>query len=120
MKRIHDKKRLDAVADLGCIVCRKLGYGKTPAEVHHLRRNPETGIKFGTRQRAGDNYTIPLCVHHHRGGFGTGFHGGERTFESLYGTEADLWEQTNALLELGQDFAEPGQGEAKDTSAMAS
>lgn len=120
MKRIHDKKRLEAVANLGCIVCRKLGNGWVPAQVHHLRRNPETGIKLGMSQRAGDNHTIPLCRQHHQGPIGWGFHGGERTFEATYGTEADLWEQTNALLELGQDFAEPAQGEAKDTSAMAS
>ncbi|MGU7801363.1 Ref family recombination enhancement nuclease, partial [Escherichia coli] len=30
-----DKRWLEDVASLGCVVCRNLGYGATPAEVHH-------------------------------------------------------------------------------------
>lgn len=33
-----DKRWLEDVASLGCVVCRNLGYGATPAEVHHIRK----------------------------------------------------------------------------------
>jgi len=29
---------LQKIADLGCIVCKKLGYEDTPAEIHHIKR----------------------------------------------------------------------------------
>lgn len=32
-----DKDWLSDVAELGCIVCRNLGFGSTPAEIHHIR-----------------------------------------------------------------------------------
>jgi len=32
-----EKKHLSAVAELGCAVCRRLGFLGTPAEIHHLR-----------------------------------------------------------------------------------
>ena len=34
-----EKKHLDLLSQLGCVVCAKLGYGETPAEIHHLRIN---------------------------------------------------------------------------------
>jgi hypothetical protein len=32
-----EKKYLDRVASLGCYLCNHLGYGATPAQIHHLR-----------------------------------------------------------------------------------
>jgi hypothetical protein len=32
-----DKRWLADVASLGCVVCRNLGYGASPAEIHHIR-----------------------------------------------------------------------------------
>lgn len=33
----NDGKRwLSDVASLGCVVCRNLGYGASPAEIHHI------------------------------------------------------------------------------------
>lgn len=71
---------MDAVAGLGCILCREIGYGYTPAEVHHT---------FDSAARS-DFLTIGLCPEHHRGA--TGFHGlGQRAFERMYKTtEAGL------------------------------
>lgn len=46
------------MAEIGCILCIHLGLGRTPAELHHIRR-------FGGRR---DNAEIiPLCPYHHRG-----------------------------------------------------
>ena len=83
---------MDRVAALGCLLCRRLGYHGTPAEVHHLR----TGT--GAGRRAGDTETIPLCPEHHRGN--TGLHGmGRKAFERAYGvTELELLAETRAMM----------------------
>ena len=79
-ERVH----MSAQAESGCILCRYLGYGDTPAEIHHLRHG------MGAGQRNSNLMTIPLCPEHHRGA--TGFHGlGRRAFEREYGvTELEL------------------------------
>ncbi|MEZ2742652.1 Ref family recombination enhancement nuclease [Paenalcaligenes hominis] len=79
-----ERKHLSQVAEQGCILCRYLGYGPTPAEIHHLRHG------MGMAQRNSNYNVIPLCPEHHRGA--TGFHGlGRRAFERTYGvTELDL------------------------------
>ncbi|WP_148256084.1 Ref family recombination enhancement nuclease [Pusillimonas sp. T7-7] len=81
----QERNYMSAQADAGCILCRFLGLGDTPAEIHHLR----DGV--GSGQRNSNLLTIPLCPEHHRGN--TGFHGmGRRAFEREYGvTEMDLW-----------------------------
>lgn len=79
-----ERHYLDAVAAQGCVLCRYLGYGATPAEIHHLRHGAGMG------QRNSNTNIIPLCPEHHRGR--TGYHGmGRRAFEREYGvTELDL------------------------------
>lgn len=76
------------VASLGCVICRRNGWGASPAEVHHVR----TGTGAGSR--AADTLTIPLCPEHHRGA--TGLHGlGSRGFAHRYSvTELDLVAET--------------------------
>lgn len=32
-----EKAYMGRVADLGCYLCQHLGYGPTPAQVHHIR-----------------------------------------------------------------------------------
>lgn len=89
-----EKAHLDAVAGLGCIVCRRIGRGFTPAMVHHIN----TG---GMSQRAPHHLTIPLCPYHHQTGpFGEAVHNGKRTFEERFGKEWELLEHTQALLEV--------------------
>lgn len=79
------------VAALGCALCRRLGYGPTPAEVHHPRRGTGAG-------RASHYDTIPLCPEHHRGN--TGIHGmGTKAWMAHYDiSEAELTAETRALL----------------------
>jgi hypothetical protein len=78
------KRHMGKVAELGCIICWRLGYGKSPAEVHHLKE------ECGASQRQSDFLTVPLCPEHHRGG--TGLHGlGRKAFERTYRlSELDL------------------------------
>lgn len=81
------------VASLGCIVCRNLGYGNSPAVIHHVR------IAQGVSQRAPNGLIIPLCPNHHNmGGNGVAIHSGQSTWEKLYGTEEELLNQT--ILEV--------------------
>ena len=62
------------VAAVGCIICRRMGFPNTPAEVHHVAE--------GSGKRS-DFMTVGLCPEHHRGK--TGFHGmGERAFCAMY------------------------------------
>lgn len=83
-----EKKHYSAVAELGCSLCRHLGYGETQPEIHHIRR-------AGKRSNAP---VIGLCPEHHRGN--TGVHGlGRKAFERKYDiTEEELLEQTRSLL----------------------
>lgn len=88
-----EKAHLNRVASLGCILCYRLGYAGTPAEIHHPRAN------MGLGQRGKHRDGIPLCTEHHRGA--TGFHGlGKRAFERRYGvTETELVEQVKGMVE---------------------
>lgn len=87
-----ERDHMGAVAALGCVVCRNLGFGETPAEVHHIGN--------GTLGKKASNFeTIPLCeIHHRNGGHGVAVHAGRKTFEARYGTERELLEQTRREL----------------------
>lgn len=83
-----ERAHMGRVAAIGCLICRRLGYPDSPAEVHHL---------FDTAARS--NWLVaPLCFPHHRGE--GGFHGmGQRAFERTYKlTEADLLAETIEAL----------------------
>jgi hypothetical protein len=83
-----EKAHYSKVANLGCSLCRYIGYGESPAELHHIRR-------AGKRSNAP---VIPLCPEHHRGN--AGIHGlGRKRFEADYKiTEEELLEQTENLI----------------------
>ena len=53
----------DLVASLGCVVCRRLGFGYVPAQLHHVAEGS------GVRHEHG---VVPLCEEHHTGE--SGFH----------------------------------------------
>lgn len=62
------------VAEIGCVICRELGHGYAPAEVHHVAEG--SGLRS-------DYAVAGLCAEHHRGG--SGLHGmGTRAFCALY------------------------------------
>ena len=92
MTTAAERKHMSRVAELGCAVCRRMGYEGTPAELHH----PRAGV--GMAQRASHMNVLPLCVEHHRGK--TGVHGlGTKGFPKHWGfTEADLLEDVRSLL----------------------
>ena len=92
MTTLAEKKHMSRVADLGCSVCRRMGYPGTPAELHH----PRAGVGMG--KRASHMDVIPLCPEHHRGK--TGVHGlGTKGFPKHWGfTEQDLLADVRELL----------------------
>lgn len=96
--RKEDREHLQRVAELGCVLCRNLGFGVSPAEIHHLRKG------CGVGQRASHKRAIPLCPPHHRtGGYGVAIHAGQKMWERIYGSEEELLEQI--LRELGSDLS---------------
>lgn len=87
-----ERKYLGRVAELGCMVCYRMGYEGTPAEIHHRKAG------MGIGQRSGNDQAIPLCPEHHRGS--TGVHGlGVRGFRKHWGYgEEELLEDVRRLL----------------------
>jgi hypothetical protein len=87
-----EKKHLYRVSELGCAVCRRMGYPGTPSELHHL----PSGV--GVAQRSSYTRLLPLCPEHARGK--TGLQGlGEKGFMKHWGFNADdLLEDTRVLL----------------------
>ena len=88
----EERKYLSRVAELGCLVCRRMGYPGTPAEIHHKR----AGTGAGRRSSHFD--AMPLCPEHHRGK--TGLHGlGTKGFPKHWGfDEDDLLQDVRDLL----------------------
>ena len=83
-----DKKFLDMIAGLGCIIC------KGPAEIHHIR----SGVGMG--QRSPHKRVLPLCPNHHRlGGYGVAFHAGQMAWENNHGTELNLLDKVQYEVE---------------------
>jgi len=82
----------EQVAALGCIVCHFEFQVFSPTEVHHLRK--DTGLALKSEKKIG------LCALHHRlGGIGVAFHAGKAAFEANFGTQLELYEKMEKLLE---------------------
>jgi hypothetical protein len=92
--RKREKEYLSKVADIGCIICYRLGYAGTPAEIHHIR-----GLGLGMGVRNSNDNVIPLCPEHHRG-TSAGYHGmGRKAWEKKHETnEQQLLEQIKEML----------------------
>lgn len=87
MATVAEKKHMDAVAQLGCIV---RGCGR-PATIHHC----------GTYMGGGRDHfkVIPLCWEHHLGREGIdGKRMAKRVWETKYGTEEELLALVARLL----------------------
>lgn len=81
------------VARLGCVVCRRLGFSDSPAELHHVAEG--SGLRS-------DFAVVPLCAEHHRGK--SGLHGmGTRAFVSLYRVPGES--EYGLLVMVNEDLA---------------
>lgn len=83
---VSEREYMGRVAAIGCLICRRLGYGLHAAEVHHVR----TGQ--GGAQRASNFLTVPLCPSCHRGP--KGIHGDKSLLSLARVTEMDLLAET--------------------------
>ena len=98
--------RFDALKELGCICCWNFHGIKTGAEIHHI-------VDKGYRKHSGGHdATLPLCPWHHRGitpgsvnpshmefMWGPSLARSKRWFIREFGTERQLLETVNAMLE---------------------
>jgi hypothetical protein len=88
-----EKRHYDKLAQLGCIVCRREGWGYSAPHIHHIR----TGAGIGRKNHW--SLAIPLCPNHHQhGGYGIALHAGQKEFEKKFGTEAELLAETLNLI----------------------
>ena len=78
-----ESRHMSRVAELGCYLCRRIGYGPTPAQVHHLRDGE------GMAQRGSHWLTVPLCERHHANSSPDGIHGGRAEWKRH---QADEWD----------------------------
>ena len=85
-----EKQYLNRVAELGCMLCRVIGYPETAAEIHHVREGQ------GMAQRAQNWLAIPLCPSHHRGTHG--IHGDRMALKLANVDEIDLLAMTIGAL----------------------
>lgn len=90
---VKEKKHMDKVQQLGCIVCHLSGLEGVPAEIHH--------IEGKTKQNA-HLKVLPLCYEHHRMGVKTDLfvsrHPFKKEFEKRYGSEKLLLFKVMQLL----------------------
>lgn len=91
-----EREFMDNMRQLGCIVCRNLGYGETPPAIHHMEGKTKQGAHF---------HVIPLCQRHHQEADTEkdkrwiSRHGdGRAAFEVEYGKEIDLYHQCLELM----------------------
>ena len=89
-----EDRHMDAVAELGCVVCRiHLGVF-SPAAIHHI----DGKTKPGAHMRV-----LPICPNHHtNGGYGVALHSGRVEWEKRYGTQAELMAWVSAHLPTSQ------------------
>jgi hypothetical protein len=91
----EEKNHYAKLHQLGCIVCRREGFGYTEPMIHHVRCDAGMGMKSHWSK------AIPLCpMHHQHGGYGIALHAGQKAFEEKYGTEEELLEDTSRCLNI--------------------
>jgi hypothetical protein len=77
----HEKKSLDKIANLGCILCSEvLGFEGSQAELHHVRR-------YGNVRSASP--VLALCPEHHRNGNDSLHRMGVKGFEKKWGISCE-------------------------------
>lgn len=89
-----EKKWLNKVGELGCIVCLTFEHTFSPCSPHHIEGRTKPGAHFKT---------IGLCWCHHQSNDADtryqSVHGNKAEFEEMYGKQEVLLELTKALLD---------------------
>jgi hypothetical protein len=89
----EEKRHLNRVTALGCIICQIYRNQHTPAEPHHLDGKTKPGCHFKI---------LPLCPPHHRlpGKGYVSWADGKKAFEAEYMVVGDLLVCVEKALEL--------------------
>ena len=89
------KNNHDAIAALGCWVCRRQGV-YSPAQIHHVRR-------LATSKKRKNAPVIGLCHAHHDGGvYGLAIHSGREAWEANFGSEVEMVKEVQEYLAWGK------------------
>jgi hypothetical protein len=73
MTTLAEKRHMDIVARIGCVICREYYGERTPCDVHHIAPGSEKRSSY---------MTAGLCWEHHKGP--GGLHSGVTTFLRVY------------------------------------
>ena len=88
-----EKRHMDAVGQIGCIVCLLYLAEQSPCSIHHVDGRTKKGAHFKV---------LGLCAKHHDAGERNDFyvsrHPWKAEFQRRYGTEEYLMEMTNKLI----------------------
>ena len=87
-----ERRHMDAVTNLGCVVCLLHYRSFSPAEIHHV---------FGKTRKDSHLFVLPLCFSHHREGNAEGMisrHPYKARFQAAYGSEEELLQVVKNLL----------------------
>lgn len=80
-----EREENSRIAALGCLVC-----GNPEAQIHHWREGNE---------RRATAPKIGLCVRHHMGKYGEGFHSGKKMWIATFGTREHFIALRDRLLQ---------------------
>ncbi|MGH9809349.1 MAG: Ref family recombination enhancement nuclease [Terriglobia bacterium] len=95
------ERRFRRIKEIGCLACRACGWFST-CEIHHLNLCGQAG-----RVRRGDEATIGLCAHHHRGTWlpaslkgklGPSLALSSKAFRRRFGTDDELLAKQDRLI----------------------
>jgi len=85
-------RHLERAASLGCCVCRRLGHGYVPAQLHHVAKGSGYRNPWAV---------VPLCQEHHTGA--SGFHKRGKIFLSQFHVPGES--EYGLLIWLIEDMA---------------
>lgn len=98
MSNKYEKLHMDRVSNIGCIICSRIGWGKSDGEIHH--------IALGSGKRS-DFAVACLCTEHHRGA--SGLHGrGVKAFCIAYRVPGES--EYGLLIWVNEDLARSVNG----------
>ena len=83
----HKKIHYEKLISVGCIICRKMGFPNSPAEIHHIRYKD-----LGISRRSKARECIPLCPNHHRNG-PESYHYSPKRFNEKWGSQKELLQE---------------------------
>ena len=90
-KKIYYEK----LVSLGCIICKKMGFPNSPAEIHHINEG-----RIG--KRASFRKCLPLCPNHHRNG-PESYHYSPKNFNKKWGSQKELLDFTLTQVKVLND-----------------